>query len=161
MATDTLTLVNEVISKWGGYLGTASAGAAGYVFKRFQAAEKAAKSAHVLAKKLREDFDDFETKFSDLKIAFDTLRQTLEARFSADRTSQPSRVETEGLPRRFEDLQARLDEIRASILQERGARHALQKEFNDYVKGEAEQWRDLHRALGKIEGRLERFLSRT
>jgi uncharacterized coiled-coil DUF342 family protein len=150
---DVLAIAHDLIRSYGGYLGSGSAAVAGYIFKRFRATETAALSASKLAKELRDQFEDFKEKFDELRTGFDTFRQVTE------RTSH-SRIESDDVHRRFNELGDRLDEIRSSVLGERGARHALQKEFYEYVKGEAEQWKELHRSLGKIEGRLEKVLSK-
>jgi hypothetical protein len=127
---DAWTTAHEIIREYGGYVGTIATAAATYIFKRFRSAEKAAKAAALAIRALREQLEE--------------LKKSTENRVSL--TS-------------FEDTKGRLDDLRSEILRERGSRHALQKEFNDYIKSEAKEWSNLQRTLGQMEISLKMYLS--
>lgn len=144
---DILQIAGEIIRSYGGYVGSASAGAVGYAFKRFRDVEKGVQTAIGGIKELRQKVSEIEKKCNDLK---DDVDAKLSGHTSAS-MAVAQQTEDQG-----DDLQ----KLKEDIARERGARHALNKQFSDYVKGDEEQWRALHRSLGQIEGRLEIMLAK-
>ena len=61
----------------------------------------------------------------------------------------------------LEKLQSDLSDLRDDIDQERAVRAAIQQEFTDLIKGDAELWRELNRSLGQIEGRIDTLLKKS
>jgi predicted nucleic acid-binding Zn-ribbon protein len=152
-----LEAAHEVVKEAGGFLGVTSAGAVGWAIKKFKTVENNALEALKASGKALELIAKLEDNYRSSKTEVEAFRSKVDSEHNLLHASQP---DLDDLDRRFIELQDRLDELRADNLRERGARHALQKEFSDYIKGETESWRDLHRSLGQIEGRLEIFLAR-
>jgi len=152
-----LEAAHEVVKEAGGFLGVTSAGAVGWAIKKFKTVESNASEALRASARALELITQLEEKYRTSKTEVEAFRTKVDSEHNLLQASQP---DLDDLDRRFDDLQNRLDELRADILRERGARHALQKEFSDYIKGDADSWRALHRSLGQIEGRLETYLAR-
>lgn len=162
-----IEIAHEVIREAGGFLGSASVGATGYFYKRFTDTEIKASSALTIARTATDSIIKLDRQFSEFQVDYDSFRRTSENKISnritdasRDRNEMGTlRSEVDKLAIQQSENSKKIEELKGEILRERGARHALQKEFGNYIRGEAESWRELHRSLGQIEGRLETALS--
>lgn len=160
----------DVIREASAWLGVAGGGVATEVFRRFRSAEKTAKIALKRATDALASNEELKRRVDELAKTFESLRQGLRielTNFEKDieerlrnytRGSRPDQFFDE---RHIEDLIEKLDkrveELKADILRERGQRHALQKDIQDYNRNETESWRKLERTLGQIESMIESF----
>jgi hypothetical protein len=69
------------------------------------------------------------------------------------------RRELDGLKERYEELKERYSELRSDLVRERGARHALAKEQAEQWRKQADEWNELHRTIGRLEGELKSVLA--
>jgi hypothetical protein len=170
--------LGEVIGQIGAVLSVAGTSAIGVAVPKFQKVEKTARKALDLAEEALAKVAVFQTSLDGLRGDLERVKR-YRARAAAYAEDAPPRRASDSRPdllsaisieelqrrhdQRMDELKARCDELRAELLRERGARHVLQQElnkhqqeFSKYVMGQGESWNDLHRALGQIEGKLQK-----
>jgi len=121
------------------------------LLERLETLEEAHQS-HLTA--LQEHIDQYKANNAGWLLELNTIKNELEedkairAAITAERGSRPDPLE---------DLRRELSEIRKNLerLREKGARYTKNEAFAEFVKGQEEQWREMNRHLGRLEGMLK------
>lgn len=151
----------EMIQHATGAIGAAGGGVAAYAFKRFRAVEKRALQTSKGIDELKRLFDDLKKLFEETKAAFrmelTTFKDDIEDRLDNLDDPRHGRISTipdsiEAVDKSFADRLEKLRlELTGEILRERGQRHALKRDFDEFFRENSEKWTQLNRLLGKLE----------
>jgi chromosome segregation ATPase len=121
------------------------------LIERLKGLEEAHQS-HLTA--LQEHINQYRSNNAGWLLELNTIKNELEedkairAAITAERSSRPDPLE---------DLRRELTEIRKNIerIREKGARYVKNDAFADFVKTQEEQWREMNRHLGRLEGLMK------
>lgn len=113
---------------------------------------EAAHKSHLAA--LQTHIEQYRSNNAGWLLELNTIKNELEEdkairdAITAERNSRPDPLE---------DIRRELSEIRRAIdrLREKSARYTKNEAFAEFVKAQEEQWREMNRHLGRLEGMLK------
>lgn len=94
---------------------------------------------------------DFETKLATLKQEFESYKELRDGIEAARKEERVSHADP------FERVESSLSQLRTDIekLKERGGRYVRNDTFAAFARSQEEQWRQINRTLGQLEGALK------